>query len=153
MLEICPSIASGKPKLEIHPLGIGGKDDPVRLVFDAPAGPALNASLIDLGNRFRLLVNEVDAVVPQHPLPKLPVARALWECKPDFKTALASWIYSGGAHHTGFSYSVTTEQLRDFAEIAGIEIVVIDADTKLEALRNELRWNEVYYHLAPGIGR
>jgi len=152
MLEICPSIASGKPKLEIHPLGIGGKDDPVRLVFDAPAGPALNASLIDLGNRFRLIVNEVTAVEPAHPLPKLPVARALWECKPDFKTALAAWIYSGGAHHTGFSYSVTTEHLRDFAEIAGIEIVVIDGGTKLESLRNELRWNEVYYHLAHGIG-
>jgi len=153
MLEICPTIAKGKPKLETHPLGIGGKEDPVRLVFDAPAGPALNASLVDLGNRFRLIVNEVDAVEPTHPLPKLPVARALWECKPDFKSALAAWIYSGGAHHTGFSYSVTTEHLRDFAEIAGIEIVVIDADTKLEALRNELRWNEVYYHLAPGIGR
>jgi L-arabinose isomerase len=152
MLEICPSIAEGKPKLEVHPLGIGGKSDPVRLVFDAPAGPALNASLIDLGNRFRLIVNEVDAVKPAHPLPKLPVARALWECKPDFKTALAAWIYSGGAHHTGFSYSVTTEHLRDFAEIAGIEIVVIDGQTKLEAFRNELRWNEVYYHLAPGIG-
>lgn len=153
MLEICPSIASNKPKLEVHPLGIGGKQDPVRLVFDAPAGPALNASLVDLGNRFRLIVNEVDAVIPAHPLPKLPVARALWECKPSFKTALAAWIYSGGAHHTGFSYTVTTEHLRDFAEIAGIEIVVIDGDTKLEALRNELRWNEVYYHLAPGIGR
>jgi L-arabinose isomerase len=153
MLEICPSIATGKPKLEIHPLGIGGKQDPVRLVFDSPAGPALNASLVDLGNRFRLIVNEVDAVVPAHPLPNLPVARALWECKPDFKTALAAWIYSGGAHHTGFSYSVTTEHLRDFAEIAGIEVVVIDADSKLELLRNELRWNEVYYHLAPGIGR
>jgi L-arabinose isomerase len=146
MLEICPSIASGKPKLEIHPLGIGGKDDPVRLVFDSPAGPALNASLIDLGTRFRLIVNEVDAVVPPHPLPNLPVARALWKCKPNFKTAVAAWIYSGGAHHTGYSYAVTTEHLRDFAEIAGIEIVVIDADTKLESLRNELRWNEVYYH-------
>jgi len=153
MLEICPSIAVGKPKLEIHPLGIGGKDDPVRLVFDAQTGPALNASLIDLGNRFRLIVNEVTAVKPAHPLPNLPVARALWECKPDFKTALAAWIYSGGAHHTGYSYSVTTEHLRDFAEIAGIEIVVIDGDTKLESLRNELRWNELYYHLAPGIGR
>jgi L-arabinose isomerase len=145
MLEICPSIASGKPKLEIHPLGIGGKEDPVRLVFDAPAGPALNASLIDLGNRFRLIVNEVEAVVPQHSLPKLPVARALWECKPSFKTAVAAWIYAGGAHHTGYSYSVKTEHLRDFAELAGIEIVVIDSDTKLESFRNELRWNEVYF--------
>lgn len=152
MLEICPSIAVGKPKLEVHPLGIGGKDDPVRLVFDAPAGPALNASLIDLGNRFRLIVNEVEAV-DAPALPKLPVARALWETKPDFKTALAAWIYAGGAHHTGYSYSVTTENLRDFAEMAGIEVVVIDADTKLDTFRNELRWNEVYWHLAPGIGR
>ena len=152
MLEICPTIAAGKPKLEVHPLGIGGKDDPVRLVFDAPAGPALNASLVDLGNRFRLIVNEVEAVEPP-PLPHLPVARALWETKPDFKTALAAWIYAGGAHHTGYSYTVTTEHLRDFAEIAGIELVVIDGDTKLQAFRNELRWNEVYWHLAPGIGR
>ena len=153
MLEICPSIAEAKPKIEIHPLGIGGKEDPVRLVFNAPPGPALNASLVDLGNRFRLIVNEVDAVKPAHPMPKLPVARAMWECKPDFKTALASWIHSGGAHHTVFSYSVTTEHLRDFAEIAGIEIIVIDAETKLDSLRNELRWNEIYYSLAPGFGR
>lgn len=153
MLEICPTIASGKPKLEVHPLGIGGKEDPVRLVFDAPSGPALNASLIDLGNRFRLIVNEVDAVEPLHPLPKLPVARALWECKPSFKQACASWIYAGGAHHTGFSYSVTTEHFRDFAEIAGIEIVVIDNNSQVEGLRNEMRWNEVYYALAMGLGR
>jgi len=152
MLEICPSIASDRPKMEIHPLGIGGKDDPVRLVFDAPSGPALNASLVDLGNRFRLIVNEVEAVEAPA-LPNLPVARALWETKPDFKTALAAWIYAGGAHHTGYSYSVTTEHLRDFAELAGIEIVVIDEETKLEAFRNELRWNEVYWHLSPGIGR
>ncbi|MDR3690592.1 MAG: L-arabinose isomerase [Fimbriimonas sp.] len=153
MLEICPSIAESKPKVEIHPLGIGGKEDPVRIVFDATPGPAMNASLVDLGNRFRLIVNEVDAVKASHPMPKLPVARALWECKPDFKTALAAWIYSGGAHHTVYSYAVTTEHMRDFAEIAGIEIVVIDADSKLEAIRNELRWNEVYYGIAPGLGR
>ena len=151
MLEICPSIAVGKPRLEVHPLGIGGKADPARLVFDAPAGPALNASLVDLGTRFRLIVNEVEAVeVP--PMPNLPVARALWETKPDFKTGLAGWIYAGGAHHTGYSYSVTTEHLRDFAEIAGIELVVIDADTRIDALRNELRWNDAYWHLA-GMGR
>ena len=150
MLEICPSIAAGKPSLEVHPLGIGGKEDPARLVFDAPAGDALNASLIDLGNRFRLIVNEVKAVVPPA-LPNLPVARALWECKPDFKTAVSAWIYAGGAHHTVYSYALTTQQFRDFAEIAGIEIVVIDADTKLENFRNELRWNELYYHLGQGI--
>ena len=125
MLEICPTIAADKPSLEIHPLGIGGKEDPVRLVFDAPPGPALNASLIDLGNRFRLIVNEVDAV-DHPPLPKLPVARAVWECQPDFKTACAAWILAGGAHHTGYSYSVTREMLEDFATIAGIELVVIE---------------------------
>jgi len=153
MLEICESIAAGKPSLEIHPLGIGGKEDPVRLVFDAPPGPALNASMIDLGNRFRLLVNEVDVVKPPKPLPKLPVARAVWDCKPDFKTACAAWIYAGGAHHTGFSYSVTTEHLQDFAEIAGLELAVIDAKTDLRSFRQQLRNDEVYYHFATGLGR
>ncbi len=150
MLEICPSIAAGKAAVEIHPLGIGGKEDPVRLVFDAPTGEALNASLVDLGNRFRLIVNEVTAVKSPK-LPKLPVARAVWECKPDFKTACAAWIYAGGAHHTGYSYSVTTEMLEDFATIAGIETVVINADTTLSQLKQDLRNNEVYYHLAQGI--
>jgi L-arabinose isomerase len=150
MLEICPSIAGGKPAVEIHPLGIGGKDDPVRLVFDAPAGEALNASLVDLGNRFRLIVNEVKAVKTPK-LPKLPVARAVWECKPDFKTACAAWIYAGGAHHTGYSYVVTSEMLEDFATIAGIETVHINADTTLPQLKQDLRNNEVYYHLAQGI--
>jgi L-arabinose isomerase len=150
MLEICPSIAQGKPAIEIHALGIGGKQDPVRLVFDAPAGPALNASLIDLGNRFRLIVNEVDAVKPPK-LPKLPVARSVWECRPDFKTACAAWIQAGGAHHTGYSYAVTTEHLEDLATIAGIEIVLIDAATKLREFKKELHWNEIYYHLAQGI--
>jgi L-arabinose isomerase len=150
MLEICPSIAAGKPTVEIHPLGIGGKADPVRLVFDAPAGDALNASLVDLGNRFRLVVNEVKAVKTPK-LPKLPVARAVWECQPDFKTACAAWIHAGGAHHTGYSYSVTTEMLEDFATIAGIENVVINADTTLPQLKQDLRNNEVYYHLAQGI--
>jgi len=144
MLEICPSIAATKPRVEVHPLGIGGKEDPARLVFDAKTGPALNASLIDLGHRYRLIVNEVEAVaVPQ--MPKLPVARAVWECKPSFETAVSAWIYAGGAHHTGYSYTVKAEQLRDFAEIAGIEIVVIDEDTKLESFRNELRWNEASF--------
>jgi L-arabinose isomerase len=152
MLEVCASIAAAKPTLEVHPLGIGGKEDPVRLVFDAPPGRALNASMIDLGNRFRLLVNEVD-VVTSPSLPKLPVARAVWECRPDFKTACAAWIYAGGAHHTGFSYAVTTEHLEDFAEIAGLELAVIDADTNLHAFRQQLRNDEVYYHLAPGLGR
>ena len=150
MLEVCPSIAEGEPRLEVHPLGIGGKDDPVRLVFGAPPGPALNASLIDLGNRFRLIVNEVEAVA--HPeLPKLPVARAVWECKPDFKTALAGWIYAGGAHHTVYSYALTSEHLEDFAEIAGVELVVIDDHTRLREFRNELRQNDLYYMVAQGL--
>lgn len=144
MLEICPTIADNKPSVQVHPLGIGGKEDPARLVFDAKEGPALNASLVDLGHRFRLIVNEVEAVsVPE--MPNLPVARAVWECKPNFKTALSAWIYAGGAHHTGYSYTVKTEHLRDFAEIAGIEVVVIDADTKIHDFRNELRWNDAIY--------
>lgn len=118
MLEICPSIAVGRPRVEVHPLGIGGKEDPARLVFGAQKGRAINASLVDLGSRFRLIVNEVESV--EHPeLPNLPVARAVWECLPDFKTACAAWIYAGGAHHTGYSYSVTTEHMEDFAAIAG----------------------------------
>jgi L-arabinose isomerase len=150
MLEVCPTIAVTKPTLEIHPLGIGGKDDPVRLVFDAAEGEAINVSIIDLGNRFRLIVNEVTAVKTPK-LPKLPVARAVWECKPDFKTALAAWILAGGAHHTAYSYSVTTEHLEDFAEIAGVELVVIDKDTRIRELKTELRQNELYYALAQGL--
>jgi len=153
MLEVCPSIAASKPSLQVHPLGIGGKEGPVRLVFDAPAGPAINASIIDLGNRFRLIVNEVDVVAPPQPLPRLPVARAVWKCRPDFKTACAAWIYAGGAHHTGFSYSITAAQMEDFAEIADIETVIIDAKTELREFRQQLRNGEIYYHLAQGLGR
>ncbi|MDD5349164.1 MAG: L-arabinose isomerase [Chthoniobacteraceae bacterium] len=152
MLEVCPSIAAGKPSLEIHPLGIGGKEDPVRLVFDAPAGPAVAASLIDLGNRFRLIVNETDAVEPPAPLPRLPVARAVWKPRPDFKTACTAWIYAGGAHHTAYSYAVTTEHLEDLAAIAGVELAVIDASTELRGFKAQLRNDELYYHLAPGLG-
>lgn len=151
MLEICPSIAKGKPSLEVHPLGIGGKADPARLVFDSPAGPALNASLIDLGNRFRMLVNEVEVVGPEKPLPKLPVARAVWIPKPNLSLGAAAWIYAGGAHHTGFSQAVTTEMLEDFAAMAGIELVVIDADTRLRQLKQHLQWNEAYYALRAGL--
>jgi L-arabinose isomerase len=150
MLEVCETIADGKPSLEIHPLGIGGKEDPVRLVFNARPGAAVNASLIDLGARFRLLVNEVTDITPP-PMPKLPVARAVWECKPDFKTACAAWILAGGAHHTVHSYSVTTEMLDDFATIAGIELTRIDADTKIGAFKQDLRNNDVYYRLADGF--
>jgi L-arabinose isomerase len=153
MLEVCPSITGAKPSLEMHPLGIGGKDAPARLVFTAKAGPALNASMIDLGNRFRLVVNELDVVDPPQPLPKLPVASAVWQCRPDFKTAAAAWILAGGAHHSGYTNALTIEPLEDFAGMAGIELVTIDGSTRLGELKKELRWNEVYYHLAQGIGR
>lgn len=145
MLEICESIADGKAKCEIHPLGIGGKADPVRLVFGVAAGPALNASVIDMGNRFRLLVNEVEAVAPAHDLPELPVARVLWKPYPDMKTGCAAWILSGGAHHTCYSQNLTSEHLEDFADMAGIEYVLINRDTKLRQLKNELKWSEVFY--------
>jgi L-arabinose isomerase len=145
MLEICSSIASGKPKCEIHPLGIGGKADPVRLVFNVAGGPALNASIVDMGNRFRLLVNDVEAVAPEHELPKLPVARVLWKPLPDMNTGCAAWIYAGGAHHTCYSQNLTSEHLEDFADIAGIECVHINKETNLQQLKKELRWSEVYY--------
>jgi len=151
MLEICPSIAKARPSLEVHPLGIGGKADPARLVFDTPSGAGLNASIVEMGNRFRLIVNEVDVVQPDKPLPKLPVARTVWIPKPDLAVAATAWIYAGGAHHTGFSQSVTTEMLEDFAGMAGIEIVIIDADTKVRAFKQELRWNEVAYGLQGGL--
>ncbi len=147
MLEICPSIAEGKPSCQIHPLGIGGKADPVRLVFNVSAGAALNASVIDMGNRFRLLVNEVEAVAPEHDLPNLPVARVLWKPLPDMATGCASWILAGGAHHTCYSQNLTSEHLEDFADMAGIETVFIDKETTLRNLKNELRWSEVYYQL------
>lgn len=147
MLEICPSIAAAQPRLEIHPLGIGGRADPVRLVFDAKAGPALNASLVDLGGRLRLVVNVVDAVPAVVSLPRLPVARALWAPRPDLPTAAAAWIYAGGAHHTGYSYDLTAEHMADFAELAGVELVLIDAQTTLPALRKELRWSDLAYRI------
>jgi L-arabinose isomerase len=151
MLEICPSIAEGKPSMEIHPLSIGGKADPVRLVFNTPAGPGLNASIIDLGNRFRLIVNTVDVVPPDEPLPKLPVARTVWVPQPNLKVAAATWILAGGAHHTGFSQALTAEHLEDFAEMAGLEFLLIDENTTLSEFKKELRWNEIYYHLAQGL--
>ncbi len=147
MLEICESIADGKPSCEIHPLGIGGKADPVRLVFNSAAGPALNASIVDMGNRFRLLVNEVEAVAPSHELPKLPVARVLWKPYPDMKTGCAAWIYAGGAHHTGYSQNLTAEHMEDFAAMADIEFALIGKNTNLYQFKNELRWNDVYYKI------
>lgn len=147
MLEICPSLAAGRPSCEIHPLGIGGKADPVRLVFDGKEGPATNVSLVDMGNRFRLVVNELVAHAPTHDLPKLPVARVLWEVLPNLATGAAGWIQAGGAHHTVFSYTSTIEQVEMLAEIAGIECVVIDRETDLRRLKKELRWNAAAYGL------
>ena len=145
MLEICESISDGKPSCEIHPLGIGGKADPVRLVFNVAGGAALNASMIDIGNRFRLLVNEVTAIAPQFDLPKLPVARVLWKPHPNINDALLAWIYAGGAHHTCYSQNITSEYLQDFAEVAGIEFVKIDNNTIVQQLKKELKWNEIFY--------
>ena len=151
MLEVCPSIAEDKPTVEIHPLSIGGKEDPVRLVFTAAPGKAVNASIIDLGNRFRLIVNCVTLIRPEHPLPMLPVARALWQPEPDVKTSAAAWILAGGAHHTALSRALTPDHLEDFAEMAGMEFLLIDDDTKIRDFKKELRWNDLYYHLAHGL--
>jgi L-arabinose isomerase len=145
MLEVCPSIAAAKPSLETHPLGIGGKADPCRLVFDAAPGLAVNATMIDLGSRLRLIAAEVDAVPPDRPMPKLPVARAMWVPRPDFKRGCEAWILAGGAHHVSFSRAVTISHLEDFAAMAGIELIHIGAGTDLAALKNELRWNALSY--------
>lgn len=150
MLEICPSIAANKPSLQVHPLGIGGKADPARLVFSTPPGLAINVALMDLGNRFRFLLNEVDVVAPKSAMPKLPVAQAVWQCRPSFEEACECWIRAGGAHHTGFSQSVTTEMIEDFATIAGIELAIIDNQTKVRDFQQTLRNNEVYYALNKG---
>ncbi|MFF2446362.1 L-arabinose isomerase [Neobacillus sp. NPDC058068] len=145
MLEICPTISATRPTIEVHPLGIGNKEDPARIVFDGRGGAALNAAIIDLGHRFRLLINEVDAIQPERDMPKLPVARVLWKTQPSLSQAVENWIIAGGAHHTCFSYKVTAEQLRDFAELTGIEMVLINNDTNSHDFANELRWNEVVY--------
>lgn len=145
MLEVCPSIAGGAVRVEAHPLGIGAKEDPVRLVFNVPAGQALNATMIDLGRRFRLVVNELEVVEPPEEFKKLPVARALWKPMPNLSTSADAWIYAGGAHHSVFSQSVTSDQLRTFADICGVEVVIIDKDTKLNDFRNELRWNDASF--------
>jgi L-arabinose isomerase len=151
MLEVCESIAAEKPKLEILPLSIGGKADPVRLIFDANTGPAIGVSIMDMGQRFRMVANVVDVVPTDAPLPKLPVARALWLPRPNLKIAAAAWIYAGGAHHTSFSYALTADHLRDFAAMAGIEFLLIDETTRVEEFKEKLRWNELYYLLAKGI--
>ncbi len=151
MLEVCPTLAAAKPSLEIHPLAIGGKADPIRLVFTASSGTGVNASLIDMGNRFRLVVNKIEVVHPKEPLSKLPVARAVWEPKPNLKVAATTWIAAGGAHHTCLSTALTPEHLEDFAHIAGIEYLLIDEETRLRDFQKELRWNDLYYGLANGF--
>lgn len=145
MLEVCPTISAGKPSIEVHPLGIGGKDAPARMVFDAPKGMALNASLVDMGGRFRLIINEVEAVKPIYAMPKLPVSRVLWKPLPSMNIATESWILAGGAHHTVFSYEITSEQLQDWAEILGIECITIDKNTDINTLRKEIRFNEAAF--------
>jgi L-arabinose isomerase len=145
MLEVCPSITDERPSLEIHPLSIGGKANPVRLVFTAATGKAVNASVVDMGDRFRLIVNQVNIIEPQHPLPKLPVARAVWVPEPNLKVAATAWIHAGGAHHTALSRALTPECLEDFAEMASIECLQINADTTIAGFVKELRWNDLHY--------
>lgn len=150
MLEVCPSIALGKPAIEVHPLSIGGKEDPARLVFKSSLGDAINVSVIDMGNRFRMIVNEVE-VVKCPEMPKLPVASVLWKPLPNLKTAAAAWIFAGGAHHTGFSNAIDAEYLEDFAGMMGIEYLLIGKNCDLTSFKNEIRWNEVSYHISGGI--
>jgi L-arabinose isomerase len=151
MLEVCPSIAAGKPTLEIHPLGIGGREDPVRLVFDANPGAAVILGIADMGERFRLVANEVEVVEPDHPLPNLPVARAVWKPAPDLRTSTEAWLTAGGPHHTVLSTALHAEHLWDFAEMTRTELVMIDADTRPRRFLQELRWNQAYYRLAQGF--
>ena len=145
------TFAASKPRLAVYPLSIGGKADPVRLIFDANTGQGINASIMDMGQRFRMVANVVDVVPTDAPLPKLPVARALWLPRPSLKVAATAWIYAGGAHHTGFSYAVGAEHLRDFAAIANIEFLLIDESTRVDEFQDKLRWNDLYYTLAKGL--
>ncbi len=151
MLEICESIAEKQPVVEIHELGIGGKADPVRSLFTVKPGKAINASIVDMGNRYRLIVNEVEVVPLDAPMPKLPVASALWVPMPNLEIGAGGWILAGGAHHTSFSQTITSECMEDFAEMAGIEFLLIDNDTTISALKKELKWNDLYYMLSKGL--
>jgi L-arabinose isomerase len=151
MLEICPSIADGKPSLEIHPLSIGGKNDPCRLVFNAAPGPSVAASIVDMGGRMRMVVQELDAVKAEHAMPKLPVARAVWEPEPSLATSAECWIAAGGPHHTVLSQGVGTEEIADFAELIGVELLIIDRDTRPRRFAQEIRWNQAYHRLAIGF--
>ncbi|UVI28273.1 L-arabinose isomerase [Paenibacillus spongiae] len=147
MLEICPTLTAGKPRLEVHPLSIGGKEDPARLIFDGIEGKAINATVVDLGNRFRLIVNEVQGVQNRQQMPKLPVARVLWKPEPSLESAAEAWITAGGAHHFVYSHHVTSEQMADWAKMAGIECVIINNETTVRGIENELRWNDLHYRL------
>jgi L-arabinose isomerase len=150
MLEVCPSLAARTPACEIHPLGIGNREDPVRLVFDAAPGPGVKVGLLDLGDRFRLVAEDVEVVPPDAPLPKLPVARAVWKTAPDFSTAAECWLTAGGPHHTVLSTAVGAEALEDFAVMADIELVRIEESTTRAGWAHMLRWNQAYYRLAQG---
>jgi L-arabinose isomerase len=151
MLEVCPSIAADVPSCEIHPLGIGGREDPVRLVFDAAPGPGMVVGLVDLGERFRLVANEIEVVPPSEPLPRLPVARAVWRPAPDLPTSAEAWLTAGGPHHTVLSRAVGVEELSDLAEMTGTELLVIDAQTTPRRFVQEVRWNQAYHRLARGF--
>jgi L-arabinose isomerase len=151
MLEVCPTIAAGRPTCEIHPLSIGGRSDPVRLVFDAAPGPAIVAAMTDMGDRFRIVANVIDIVEAREALPRLPVARAVWRPRPDLRTAVEAWLTAGAAHHTVLSQAVDVEPLIDLAEMAGVEFLLIDEGASLPAFRKEIRWNQAYYHLARGL--
>jgi L-arabinose isomerase len=151
MLEICPTIAAAKPRLEVHPLGIGGKDAPARLVFESATGKAMNVTLIDMGNRFRMIANSLEVIHPLEKMPKLPVASAFWKTHPNLADGAAAWIYAGGTHHSAFTLALSPEYMETFADYADIEFVVIDENTQLAAFKKELRWNEIYYMLANGL--
>lgn len=151
MLEVCPSIAAGPPSCEIHPLSIGDREDAVRLVFDAEPGPAVVVGMADLGDRFRLVANEVDLVPPDQPLPNLPVARAVWKPRPDLRTSAESWLTAGAPHHTVLSTAIGSEELADLADMVRTELLVIDAGTTTRQLAKEIRWNQAYYRLALGF--
>jgi L-arabinose isomerase len=151
MLEVCPTIAAGQPACEIHPLSIGAREDPVRLVFDAAPGPAVVLGMADLGDRFRLVANEVDLVPPDEPLPRLPAARAVWRPRPDFHTSAESWLSAGGPHHTVLSTAVGAEELIDLAEMTRTELLLIDGSTTRAAFADRIRWNQAYYRLAQGL--
>jgi L-arabinose isomerase len=151
MLEVCPTISDGKVSCEIHPLSIGGRSDPVRLVFTAGSGPAVVVALMDMGNRFRLLANEIDVVPPDKPMPRLPVGRAVWKPRPNLATATEAWLMAGGSHHSVLSRAIGPEPLADFAEMGGLEFLLIDAETTIPGFKKELCWNQAYYHLADGL--